>query len=300
MIMKPEKVLNCVVNFSSKMANIYQLTPVKLGCEVRGVNLKTENRPEVIEKIKKDVTSHRLLIFKDQGVVSGERHVEISRWFGELESTFYKHPRSPHPDVFRVSNDRTEGCTGVGRTGWHIDGSFQPAPFAYSLYHMVSVPRNGATAFAPLTDLVEGLSPGKRAEWDRLWMVSDRRTGPVHPLLYPHPLTGLTVMCFHLGMVCGYIWDLGYPQERHATEEEFQRINSDIHYEFVRDGASIQYVHQWQEGDFIISDNLAVGHEATPETQYPRDIVGLRVLHRTTVKGTHLPASLKNTFKQHP
>lgn len=30
---------------------------------------------------------------------------------------------------------------GVGRTGWHIDGSFQPAPFAYSLYHMVSIPR---------------------------------------------------------------------------------------------------------------------------------------------------------------
>lgn len=48
---------------------------------------------------------------QDQGVVGGDRHVEISRWFGEPESTFYKHPRSPHPDVFRVSNDRSEGCT---------------------------------------------------------------------------------------------------------------------------------------------------------------------------------------------
>jgi hypothetical protein len=26
-------------------------------------------------------------------------------------------------------------------------------------------------------------------------------------------------------------------------------------------------VLQWEEGDFIISDNLAVGHEATPDTQ---------------------------------
>lgn len=33
---------------------------------------------------------HRLLIFRDQGVVSGERHVEISNWFGPCESTFYK------------------------------------------------------------------------------------------------------------------------------------------------------------------------------------------------------------------
>jgi hypothetical protein len=52
-------------------------------------------------------------VFKDQGIISGQRHVEISRWFGEMESTFYKHPKSPHPDVFRVSNDRNEGCTGM-------------------------------------------------------------------------------------------------------------------------------------------------------------------------------------------
>jgi hypothetical protein len=67
----------------------------------------------VIEQIKKDVALHRLLVFKDQGIISGQRHVEISSWFGELESTFYKHPKSPHPDVFRVSNDPNEGCTGI-------------------------------------------------------------------------------------------------------------------------------------------------------------------------------------------
>lgn len=33
---------------------------------------------------------HRLLVFRDQGVVSGERHVQISQWFGPCESTFYK------------------------------------------------------------------------------------------------------------------------------------------------------------------------------------------------------------------
>lgn len=134
---------------------------------------------------------HRLLLFRGQGLVPGERMVEISHWFGELESTFYKHPRSPHPDVFRVSNVRSEGCTGavpewaerdrvsqkrlhlciplkevhstppswlsrklaagtdtpvcvsagVGRTGWHLDGSFMAEPFAFALYHMVAVPK---------------------------------------------------------------------------------------------------------------------------------------------------------------
>lgn len=46
---------------------------------------------------------HRLVIFRDQGQVSGQRQVEISQWFGPLESTFYKHPASPHPDVFRFA-----------------------------------------------------------------------------------------------------------------------------------------------------------------------------------------------------
>lgn len=79
--------------------------------------------------------------------------------------------------------------TGVGRTGWHIDGSFQPEPFAYSLYHMVSVPKEGATLFVPFTEIIENLEPGKLRRWDQLWMMSDRRTGPVHPLIYKHPVS---------------------------------------------------------------------------------------------------------------
>ena len=39
-----------------------------------------------------------------------------------------------------------------------------------------------------------------------------------------------------------------------------------------------------QSGDFIMSDNLAVGHEAHPSTQLSPDIVGLGIMHRTTVK----------------
>ena len=127
------------------MEKSIQYTPVKIGVEVRGIDLSADVPENVIDTIRKDVRKHRLLIFKDQGVISGPRHVEISQWFGELESTFYKHPRSPHPDVFRVSNNPDEGCTNVGRTGWHIDGSFMSEPFDFALYHMVSVPKEGST-----------------------------------------------------------------------------------------------------------------------------------------------------------
>ena len=53
------------------------------------------------------------------------------------------------------------------------------------------------------------------------------------------------------------------------------------------------FLFQWEEGDFIISDNLAVGHEASPDTQLPVSEVGLRVMHRTTVRGKFEPRKTK-------
>lgn len=117
---------------------------------------------------------------------SARRQVEISRWFGEIESRpFSKHPASPHPDVFRVSNVRSEGCTGVGRTGWHIDGSFMECPYQVSVYHMHAVPKTGATKFIPLAEVIERMPAEQRAKWERLWMVGDRRSGPSHPVRFP-------------------------------------------------------------------------------------------------------------------
>ena len=72
---------------------------------------------ELIESLKRDISTYRLLIFKNQNELTAEKQVELSEHLGKIESTFYKHPASPHPDVFRVSNDPEVGCTGVGRTG---------------------------------------------------------------------------------------------------------------------------------------------------------------------------------------
>ena len=79
--------------------------------------------------------------------------------------------------------------TAVGHTGWHIDGSFQPSPFPYSLYHMVCVPLKGDTVFEPLNEFVKNLPSVRRNECQRIFMMIDRRTGPIHPLIYPHPIT---------------------------------------------------------------------------------------------------------------
>ncbi|XP_045157201.1 alpha-ketoglutarate-dependent taurine dioxygenase-like [Mercenaria mercenaria] len=270
-----------------------QVSEAPLGVIIKGVDLKHDISDDLISQFKKDVNNHRLLIFKNQGTISGKRHVEISQWFGEFESTFYKHPKSPHPDIFRVSNVREEGCTNVGRTGWHIDGSFMEKPFAFSIYHMVSVPKLGNTDFVPLKELIESLSVDTRARWERLWMLPDRRDRLIHPLIYPHPVTKLSTLCFHLGMTEAFVWDYGTDKERVTSQQETRQILQEIHNEIVKDNRRLIYSHKWEEGDFIISDNLAVGHEATPETQYPVEEVGLRILHRTTIRGTTIPQKAK-------
>ena len=38
------------------------------------------------------------------------------------------------------------------------------------------------------------------------------------------------------------------------------------------------------------ADNLAVGHEASPDTQLPPEEIGLRVMHRVTVAGKTKPS----------
>jgi len=144
---------NCIHRFSftfcvmtsTEKHSFYQLSPLKLGAEVTGISLQDDLPQPVLDELRRDVHKNCILVFRNQGILSGKRQVQISRWFGELDSTFYRHPKLPDPDVFRVSNDSTEGCTQVGRTGWHIDGSFQRAPFAYSIYHIVTVPEKGNT-----------------------------------------------------------------------------------------------------------------------------------------------------------
>jgi len=45
-------------------------------------------------------------------------------------------------------------------------------------------------------------------------------------------------------MTSNYVWYCGTPHEVDETEEEFDRIMKDIHYEFLKDGGKIQYSHK--------------------------------------------------------
>jgi alpha-ketoglutarate-dependent taurine dioxygenase len=225
--------------------------------------------------------------------------VQISSWFGDVESTFYRHPASPHPDIFRVSNDECEGCRNVGRSGWHIDGSFQERPFKIQTMHFWSVSKDGNTHFSPLRELLDDLPADMRARWDRYWFVGEQ---VVHPLTYSHPSTGEDTMVFHCGGAFARAIAVDYDGTSGTSSEilapaELQTVLDEITRR-LEDPARM-YVHTWEVGDLAIIDNLAVGHYAAPQTQAPASTAGVRILHRTTVAGTSSPRKAGGG-RQHP
>ena len=63
------------------------------------------------------------------------------------------------------------------------------------------------------------------------------------------------------------------------------------------------YSHPWQEGDFIVMDNMALAHRPAPAAFKTVEEVGLRILHRTSMMGylmaTKIPwnTQLTKSFK---
>jgi len=278
----------------------YQLRPLTkhFGVEATGIDMSSNDLSDqtFLQQLQQDLIQHRVVLFRKQNL-SGQRQVDISNALGTVESTFYKHPKSPHPDIFRVSNDEDEGCRNVGRSGWHIDGTFQMRPFQYQTMFFPSVVEGGDTHFMPLHELYESLPKETQQRYDRLWMATDRRQqAPVHPLVYQHPFRNETTMLFHCGkpFVSGWFQD----DEGGCSEDGSQRatVNTDkllpslpIQSEIARHVASkmdeLGLVMKWQPGDFMINDNLGLAHYASDGTQEDPSMVGLRILHRTTIVG---------------
>ena len=69
---------------------VYQLQANKLGCIVKGIDLSKSISKETIGQIVQDVTQHRLLIFKNQGVLAAEKQLEISKWFGTIGQVYHQ------------------------------------------------------------------------------------------------------------------------------------------------------------------------------------------------------------------
>jgi len=262
-----------------------------IGAVVDGIDLAgPPPDPSVIRALELEMAARGFLVFRRDTPLEPEAFLRASCWWGgrQLHSTHSVHPATPggNPHLFRLSNDERHGIPGVGPQ-WHNDGSFLPETFSHAGYHIVRpAERGGGTAFAHQGAAHDALPPERQAFWARLSSVNSNN-GVVHPAVHAHPITGRRCVWLHLGMTGAVI-------ERHAEENAYRLLDAQeltqLCHEYndaLNAGHQRGYASVWEysENDCVFIDNLAVAHRAMPEAHLPASEQGLRIMHRSTVKG---------------
>ena len=208
---------------------------------------------------------------------------------------------SKHAGISLVSNLDQNGkpakvTAGVGSLEalWHTDNSYVEVPPNGTLLWSEIVPTNGGgetsfnnqyQAYDELSDKFKGAIEGKHICHDNLRNTAGRLrptakepesrnaiTGPAHPIVRIHPLTGKR--CLYLGRRyegnSSYIYEM--PNEEgddllsklwaHATQEH------------------LRWTHDWHPHDLILWDNRCTMHQRNPV-----DHTQARVMHRALIKG---------------
>ncbi|MDO6671359.1 TauD/TfdA dioxygenase family protein [Cobetia amphilecti] len=271
-----------------------RITPLEpVGAEVRGIDLSALDAPPaaVLEALEQIMAERGFLVFKRDTPLEAADFLRASCWWGgkELHSTHGMHPATPDGNrhIFRLSNDRRHGIPGVGPQ-WHNDGSFNTDTFSHSGYHIIRpAEKGGGTCFAHQGAAHDALSAERQAYWGRLASVNSS-SGAVHPVVHEHPITRRKCIWLHLGMTGAVIEKLPDQEAfRLLSAEELTQLcreyNAILNAGFT-EGYALDF--EYQENDCVFIDNLAVAHRAAPGAHLPAEEQGLRIMHRSTVRGT--------------
>lgn len=274
-----------------------------LGARVSGLDVKTirrnhENEP-ILAALEMEMARRGFLVFPDLGVMTPEEQINASVLWGgrEMHSTHGVHPETPQKygagrHIMRLGNDRQQAILGVGPQ-WHNDGSFLPNTFSHAGYHIVNVPRwGGGTIFCHQGAAYDMLPLEKQEWWSRLVSVNSN-SGHLHPVVHKHYLTGRKSLWLHLGMTGAVIEYIGKKGDGDGSGpfrllsamemKELMNEYNDIMNAGLERGYAINY--EYKAGDLVMIDNLAIGHKASVEAHESLEKRGLRIMHRTTVKG---------------
>ena len=213
-----------------------------------------------------------------------------------------QHMISRHPSVAIISNVDENGTPVLDNGGlgsyevvWHTDNSYVQVPPAGSMLYALELPPPGCggdtsfnnqyLAYDELSDDLKQAIEGRSQVHDstrnsagvlrpgvKLPTTPEEVTGPVHPLVRIHPVTGRRAL--YLGRrrdwPSNYI--LGLPNDEsealldrlwaHATQPKYA------------------WEHKWCVGDLVLWDNRCCMHYRTEI-----DLAHRRIMHRTTIKG---------------
>jgi len=282
------------------MSNIsYRPLTETFGAQVFGVDLAKPIDASIHASLQEAINRYSVLLLRDQPNEPRQLR-RLAEFFGRID----EHPSKQYavegaPDVMVISNgvDAKGEPIGIRDIGqfWHTDGSFLPAPHAYTVLQGIAIPeRNGValgdTIFASTAAAYERLTADMKARLEDLKVVhsysyrlQQRRktnTGPIgargegspdviHSLILTHPVSGRKILYVNEGYCTDVV---GLPKEEgrallaelfaHQTRPEFL------------------YRHSWKTNDVLIWDNAATLHNAVKNYEASE----LRHMHRVMTK----------------
>ncbi|XP_033727523.1 uncharacterized protein LOC117316851 [Pecten maximus] len=281
----------CKVDFPTCGYTLRPVTDV-FGAEVINVDLSSLDA-SCANALRQEAYMYKFLLFRDQDL-SWQDQIRFTELFGrpfeETSSVNRKfHPKVPDGRLGYFSNDPNEGLQGQGTEGWHVDGNIVTIPHEFTIIYCVSASKNGPTLVVPLKQIVDMLDPEERAFLDTIYFVSGHNSSVVNPLIYKHPNRNEDTIMLALGILSGnYIQKEETGAEKVLSKEETKYIQDILEAKIL--GSNLIYSHQYKSKDLLLLNNPSVAHIAGPGSQSAMELSGLRLMHRSTVRGEHPPS----------
>jgi len=262
---------------------------VKLGAEIRGLDLRTAMTPEIFSSFEAALIAHKVLVLRDQHLTTAQ-HVAVSRMFGELEV----HPMRPHgefPEILVLDNHKDNPV--LSTDVWHSDTTFRSNPTKYTILRCQIMPKlGGDTLWADMEAAYDGLSgpfkravEGLRAVHDfqnfrvlfknteegrvRLRKMEELFPNPSHPVVRTHPVTGRKSIYVNPQFTLR-IEGLEADESRAILDVLFAQARVPEH----------QFRLRWSPGMIVFWDNRSTQHYAAND-YYPER----RRMERTAIVG---------------
>ncbi|KAK3092843.1 hypothetical protein FSP39_007816 [Pinctada imbricata] len=248
------------------------------------------------DKIRLEAFMHRFLVFRGQDI-PGEEQVRITSLLGSAHEETSTPGREKQNNILDkrlafLSNDPKEGLLGNGVEGWHSDGNTIDTPHLFTLLYCKKASRLGPTLIVPLKEISDALSEDERNYLEKIHFVSGFNSSIVHPLLYKHPHRNDDTVFLALGSLSGqYLMESEEDGGRklvQLSKDETQYVMDLLESKLL--SANLIFALNYKPGDFLIMNNQAVAHIAGPGTQLPPEVVGVRLIHRSTVQGESKPS----------
>ena len=276
-----------------------------LGAEVRGIDFAQPVPDEVRDKLVEIWGDYLVLLFRGLKL-SDDQMLATAELFGGSQTAksrdfFIEAGVKPgendrvakKPAITIISNVDSIGKAGVASEAdrslslkWHSDNSYVEVPPTGSLLHAYTVPSKEYLAYENLSDELKAAIEGKHCVHDDHRNTSgllrptkkkpEKRediTGPSHPLVRVHPVTGKRAL--YLGR--HYEWPSSYIPE--LGDQESEALLAKL-WDAATDDTLMWSHEDWQAGDLLMWDNRCTMHARSPV-----DHSQARVLHRTLIKG---------------